>query len=130
MGAMACELGNVYKAVGKPMNNRSALFSILVPSSTHRDPMEGITRHGFERAEAAIESAMKSVQLAKMNREDAALIQLEFSNAVAMLRHACRKGRNEAGENELTEILQLHRQCWLARNRPGGLEDSLRKLLG
>ncbi len=42
MGTAACELGNVYKAVGKSIPNRSALFSILVPSSTHTDPMEGI----------------------------------------------------------------------------------------
>jgi hexosaminidase len=130
MGAAACELGNVYKAVGKQIANRSALFSILVPSSTHRDPMEGITRQGLERAEAAIESAMKSVHLAKMNREDAALIQLEFSNAAAMLRYACRKGIGESGDDELMEIVRRHRQCWLARNRPGGLEESLRRLLG
>jgi hexosaminidase len=128
MGAIACELGNVYKAVGKPMHNRSALFSILVPSSTHRDPMEGITREGMERAEAEINSAMKNIHLAKMRREDAKLIELEFINSAAMLRYACRKGRGEAEDDELMEIVQQHRRCWLERNRAAGLEQSVWRL--
>ncbi|MGA2439326.1 MAG: family 20 glycosylhydrolase [Tepidisphaeraceae bacterium] len=128
MGRAACELGNVYKAVGKLVPNRSALFSILVPSSAHGDPMEGITRPGLDRAQAAIESAMRNVHLAKMSPEGAELIKGEFANAAAMLRYACRKARGEATPQELDRIVQLHRQCWLARNRPDGLDQSVGKL--
>jgi len=128
MGRAACELGNVYKAVGKLLPNRSALFNILVPSSAHGDPMEGIERGGLERAEAAIESAMQNVHSAKMSRADAQLIKDEFANVAAMLRYACRKARGEATPAELALIVQRHRQCWLARNRPGGLEESVGKL--
>jgi hypothetical protein len=129
LGRAACELGNVYKAVGKLVPNRSALFGILVPSSAHADPIEGITRRGSQRAQAAVESAMRNVHSAKMSRADAGLIKDEFANAAAMLRYACRKARSEATPAELDRIVQLHRQCWLARNRPGGLEDSVGRLL-
>ncbi|HEX4053342.1 MAG TPA: family 20 glycosylhydrolase [Tepidisphaeraceae bacterium] len=129
MGTAACELGNVYKAVGKLIPNRSALFGILAPSSTHGDPMDGITQDGLERAEAATESAIRKIHLSKMYREDAELIKSEFANAGAMLRYACRKGRGDATPAELEQIVQVHRQSWLARNRPGGLEESVGRLL-
>jgi len=128
MGAAACELGNVYQAVGKIIPNRSALFNILVPTSAHRDPMDGITQTGLEAAEAAIDAAMRNVHASNMQREDAALIKSEFENAAAMLRFACRKAGGENGErlsDELEQIIQRHRHCWLARNRPGGLDESV-----
>jgi hexosaminidase len=137
MGAAACELGNVYKAMGKQIANRSALFGILVPSSTHRDPMEEITREGLDASLAAVDSAMRDVHRSQMKREDRALIASEFKNAAAMLRFACRKGgwkldpsdeTQKALAHELETIAAEHRRCWLQRNRPGGLEDSVRRL--
>lgn len=137
MGAAARELGNVYKEVAKQIANRSALFDILVPSSTHRDPLEGITRDNLDAALAAVDSAMRNVNRSQMNREDRALITSEFDNAAAMLRFACRKGRwkldpsgerPEALDDDLKQIAAEHRRCWLQRNRSGGLEDSVRRL--
>jgi hexosaminidase len=137
MGAAACELGNVYKEMGKQIANRSVLFSILVPSSTHRDPMEGITRGGLDASLAAIDSAMRNVHRSQMKREDRALIVSEFENAAAMLRFACRKRRwklessdktLKALAHELETIAAEHRRCWLQRNRPGGLGDSVARL--
>jgi hexosaminidase len=137
MGAAACELGNAYRAVGKQIANRSALFGILVPSSTHRDPMDGITRDGLDASLAAIDSATRNLHRAKMKREDRELIRSEFENAAAMLRFACRKGRwkldpsgekHDALADELKKISADHRRCWLQRNRPGGLEDGVRRL--
>ena len=122
MGRIACDLGNVYQAVGKLWTNSSALFRILVPSSTHRNVMEAITGEGLLAAEAAIDRAISPLRQAKVKP----LIKDEFANAAAMLRIACAKGRNEAVD--ATPIIMEHRRLWLARNRPGGLEDSLRRL--
>ena len=72
-----------------------------------------------------------------MKREDRELIRSEFENAAAMLRFACRKGRwkldpsgekHDALADELKKISADHRRCWLQRNRPGGLEDGVRRL--
>jgi hypothetical protein len=137
MGAAACELGNVYRAAGKQIANRSALFSILVPSSTHLDPMEGIARDGLDAAFAAIDSAMRNVHRARIKCEDRKLITSEFDNAAAMLRFACQTGRwkldpsserPEALTHELQLITAEHRRCWLQRNRAGGLEESIGRL--
>jgi hexosaminidase len=137
MGTLACDLGNVYQSVGKSIGNRSALFNILVPSSTHSDPMNGIARPGLEAAAAAIVAAMRRLDSAQMDSPDAELIKSEFANAAAMLRHACRRGkwrldpssvkRSELSE-ELSAIIESHRRCWLARNRLGGMEDSVARL--
>ncbi|MGA2585095.1 MAG: family 20 glycosylhydrolase [Tepidisphaeraceae bacterium] len=126
MGKLARDLGNVYLSAGKLMKNRSALFNLLVPSSTHLDPMQGITREAMEATESAIASAIAPLDSAKMDRPDADLIRDEFRNAAAMLRAACRRG---LGENpSMDEIIHEHRRLWLARNRPGGLEDSILRL--
>jgi hypothetical protein len=54
-----------------------------------------------------------------------------------MLRFACRKGRwildptSVAADDlaaEISQIIKDHRTCWLARNRPGGLDDSAARL--
>jgi hypothetical protein len=79
---------------------------------------------------------MQSLQSSRMDRPDAKLIREEFQNAADMLLHACKKGRWKLGENvnplqlahELEQIIKNHQACWLARNRPGGLEDSVRRL--
>jgi len=137
IGSAACALGNVYQAIGKPMNNRSALFGIFVPSSTHRDPMEGITTEGLDASLAVIDSATRDLQRAKMKRPDAKLIISEFENAATMLRFACEIGKMKLDgpsvnqkrlAKNLRKIVKEHRRCWMARNRAGGLEDSIRKL--
>jgi hexosaminidase len=128
MGTLACELGNVYKASGKPIHNRSPLFNILVPSSTHEDPMEDVTREDLDAFMAAIDKAMGPLLSSRMRRADAKLIQDEFSNAAAMLKYACLKGRGDDAGELLEGIVKGHRVCWLARNRPGGMEEGIGKI--
>jgi len=138
MGQTACDLGNVYKTTGKLMHNRSALFSILAPSSTHLNPMDGITRDGLEAASAALTSAMREMNHSNLQRQDGKLIQSEFNNAAAMLQLACRVGQRKLDPStedradlneELARVITEHRRCWLARNRPGGLNDSAARLV-
>lgn len=129
MGQLACDLGNVYQRVGKLMKNSSALFRILVPSSTHRDPMEGITMDGLKRAEAEIRRVGTA--------HHPSIESDEFANASSMLLHACRRGmwKLEATTQspaklaeDLRHILSEHQRLWLIRNRPGGLSDSIGRL--
>ncbi|HEY1923283.1 MAG TPA: family 20 glycosylhydrolase [Tepidisphaeraceae bacterium] len=132
MGTTAFQLGNVYKAAGEITHNRSPLFNILAPTSLHSDPMKGVTREGLEWAEAAIDAAMKNIHAAKMQRDDTALIMSEFENAAALMRFACRKGKGEntgSLQRELDQLIQAHRACWLARNRPEGLDESVSMLV-
>jgi hypothetical protein len=131
LGRTAFDLGNVYQAVGKLMKNSSALFRILVPSSTHRDPLEEITMDGLLAAERAVDDSMKHAVGGDP------LVVDELINAAAMLRHACRRGMwkldspsvkpTELAE-DIRRIIAEHQRLWLTRNRPGGLIDSAARL--
>jgi hypothetical protein len=137
MGQAALDLGNIYKSVGKPIPNRSALFNILVPSAARTDPLAGISPSDLEAAKGEIDRAIKPLSTVPMNSPGAKLVADEFKCAARMLLHACDKGLwklNASRQNhvhlanDLNEIIAEHRRLWLARNRPGGLEDSVTRL--
>jgi hypothetical protein len=88
---------------------------------------------------------MAPLSQARMVHPDAELIADEFRNAAAMLRHACRLGigrlltasgdiasipveTRRALASELEEIMSEYQRLWLARNRPGGLADSVGRM--
>ncbi len=147
MGRLAHDLGNTYRETGVTLHNSSVLFWLLQmpdrPVSAGR--AAGVTAEGLRRAEAHIERAMARLPGARMSRPDADLIVDEFRLAASLLRHACRLGlaRLEAGGEtvadlpaatraalggELEMLIEDYRRIWLARNRPGGLEDSAGRL--
>jgi hypothetical protein len=146
MGKLACDLGNVYAATGKLRKNSSSLFRILVPPQTPWEAAAGSSVEGIDAAESAIDAAIAPLGQARMNTDDRDLIPAEFRNAAAMLKFACDLGRRELrqmdGENRMNGdaasfdklaaspfiLIEEHRRLWLARNRPGGLEDSVRRL--
>ena len=76
-----------------------------------------------------------------MTRADAPLILQEFDNTVRLLRHACRLGqllvqpdgpgalpRRRLLNDDMREIIREYERLWLARNRLGGLSDSVARL--
>ncbi len=139
MGKLACDLGNAYLHVGHQMKNASALFWLLKHPRTD-DLFNAVTENGLKTAREYIQSVVAPLGRAHLDRNDAALVQSEFSNAARFLLHACnraiaiRNGSIEAAKTreplaaEMRQLLGSHRQLWLARNRVGGLDDSTRPL--
>lgn len=137
MGSLAYELGNVYKTVSYLPENYSALFRILQKPTEYIQKIAAeIPGEFFFGSEAAIDQAMSNLADSQMSGLEANLIEDEFRQTAALLRHAVRRGRwllePSGGEGErkalnadLSEIIANHSRLWLARNRPGGLEDSL-----
>jgi hexosaminidase len=135
MGRVAYDMGNVYKAGGLVPPNGSALFWIL------QWPLQTIRGHSVPPAaldcwREAIEGAMAPLGQARMARPDAALITREYQHTARLLRHACRRGLLALGQGDegtlrreldadMGEIIAEYRTLWLARNRPGGLADSV-----
>jgi hypothetical protein len=133
MGKLVCDLGNVYKASREPIANSTRLFRILVPPPTPKVPAAGMMLDELDASERRIDLAIATLPNTQMRCSDADLISAEMRNAAAMLRHACRIGRaelsGEAWERDgMVQIAEEHRRLWLARNRPGGLADSVRRL--
>jgi hexosaminidase len=143
MGQLAFDLGEAYKKTGVLISYRSALAWLLLdlaqPMTGGR--LEGLTREALENTLDYVDRVMAKISEARMNRPDSALISDEFRNAAAFLRHACRLGiaRFDAEGHEiaqiplrsrqvlaedLQQIIEEYQHVWLARNRPGGLDDS------
>lgn len=139
MGKVAYDLGNVYRAVGYEPPNSSVLFWVLqspsVASPSSLPPLD------FDRALDAIDAAIQPIAAERMTRADAPLILQEFDNTVRLLRHACRLGqlltqpdgagalpRRRLLNDDMREIIREYERLWLARNRLGGLSDSVARL--
>lgn len=143
MGRLAHDLGNVYQKPGVHVPNNSPLVLILLqPDRTGEET--GLTVEGLLETAAYIEEVQRRLPDARMATEDAELVVDEFRVAAGLLAHACKNGiaRLEAGTStadlpagaraaladDLAPLLSEYRRLWLARNRLGGLADSVARL--
>jgi hypothetical protein len=124
LGRAAVDLGNLYRTIGKPNFNGSALFRLLVPPPSDSSPERAWTAADLDAADAAITS---------IPIPGTGLEADEFRNAAATLRLCIAAGRRRLGlpnDFDPAPVVAEHRRLWLARNRPGGLDDSCRRLIG
>jgi len=138
MGAAAYDLADTWMRVSENATAASRLHEILQQGFAFAAPAN-VTPGTLSAAEAHIEAAIARMRDARMERPDADLIREEFAHNARMAATACRLGRlvlaKDAGAAararlapDFEAIVAGHRRVWLARNRPGGLADSLRVL--
>jgi len=142
LGRVAYDLGNIYRAVDVEPHNSSALFWILqLPLAQFRQgPRFGaISPETWTSVLEAIDAAVAPLAAARSSRPDAALLRREIELTARLLRHACHRAAlitDDVGAAsidrgrllaDLDEITEEYRAVWQARNRSGGLEDSLRR---
>lgn len=138
MGRVAYDLGNMYQAPGVDIGNGSALFWAL------QVPLGEVKRYAAGDAKLretldAIDAAVAPLSTAKMARPDAELIRREYQHTARMLRHGARRallaiegdsgGLRKELAADMAEIIEEYRKLWLARSRPGGLADSVGRLV-
>ena len=148
MGRLAYDLGNAYLHTGAQLKNSSALFHLLVFADQNllRPELHGLSIENLEKTLAYIDRLMAPLPKARMARPDADNIIEEFRWVADMLRLACRLGmaRLRGGPHtsisalptetripladELRSLIEQHRDLWLGRNRPGGLDHSAGRL--
>ena len=135
MGGVACDLGNAYLKSGHPLANASVLFRLLNERPDWKVP-EGVTPETLAQVKQTVEEIMGRIPHARITGSDAALVVAEFLNAGRMLTAGCERGTllldplsdRSAFRNNLKAALSEHQRLWLARNRPGGLKDSMGNL--
>ena len=133
MAKIALALGNVYQSCGKLISNGSVLFHLLLAKDLQHKHFVGLTREGLQQARVAIDQAIAHLGEVQMDRPDANLIKDEFRNAAAMLQLACQRGMailegKPAPTDTLAELIARHQKLWRARNREGGLRESIGRL--
>ena len=140
MGRVAYDMGNVYKSMGVIVPNGSPLFWTL-QWPLERAKGYALPPAAYQSAEDFIEQAMMPLGRAQMARPDASLIVREYTNTAHLLRHACQRGQlavqpdapgaavlEQTLAEDMRQIIAEYREIWLARNRPGGLVDSVARL--
>jgi hexosaminidase len=137
LGKLFFDLGNIYKLTQTTMGNSSRFFWTLVGDASREKYFEMVTKEEFDTAEEMVNAAAVPLASSRSMRDDADLIKSELQNAIAMTRHACRRGRrrlkveklsDQQLSDDLAKIIAEHKRLWLARNRPGGLPDSTKRL--
>ena len=140
------ELGDVHLLVTPQVPNASVLALPLMSPRVRVGEgfTAGVTDEQFAAVLAAIDSAVARLDRARPSRADGALVIDEVRASAALLsllvddlrlRLRC-GGRVESvprGERallaeRLSPLVARHRELWLSRNRPGGLDDSCGRL--
>ncbi|MDY7095212.1 MAG: family 20 glycosylhydrolase [Acidobacteriota bacterium] len=147
-GQALWDLGAAHGLTGARPFNGSPLFFQLVRLSDTLDEKryQGMTKEGLEEARDAVQAGRKALAKTRLERPDAELVLRELRWAADLLLFAIRlaKARLKAGKGQpldavaaktrqcladrLAPLLPEYREIWLARNRPGGLDDSAGRL--
>ena len=146
MGKLAYDLGNAYLKPGAVPHNASLLNNIYLSALAE---MRGVKigkdifadqaqlKVNFAETVDYIDGVMMSLEENEMQREDAELVEQEFVSAANMIRHGARRALLELADGSgdkdqlaanFDSIVADFRKVWLARNRPGGLDDSVARL--
>jgi len=141
MGRLWFDAGRVHEASGVALNNRTVLFACMQASLDDPAGVEGLAPGAAERMAAAVDRLAADAKAFRATDTESRLVRDELLATLAVLRHACgraavmvgiRQGRGPSRATlrrlgrEMNGIIARHRRLWRARNRPGGLRDSLR----
>lgn len=147
-GEAVLRLGDAHRRTGTPDVNGTALFHLVVSPDDDLGHVryEGLAAEGLRRAEGEIEAALELLEESDLERPDGELVLRELGWAGRLARLGTRIGRARlaAGPDvplsglsrsrreplaaELAGLIESHEPLWLARSRPGGRLDSVRRL--
>ena len=138
-GKFFYDLGNVYTKIPIVVHNATP-YGLAVFAKDDDLRAEGgrlkqkLDRATITKVNREIDRLAKQVPALKMKRDDAALIKREINHIIALMRHGLgRIERAQATKATATEktlqaaqrkLVAEHHKVWLARNRPGGMDDS------
>lgn len=146
VGQTIYDLGNAYKLTGlEELHNATLMFEAIfrIERAKDQSPFQGLNADRLRETQAYINDVMASFSKAEMACPDANQVQEDLLLAVDIARHgldlaialtesdgdSVRGLSSELREqlrDRLTSLRKRYRNAWRNRNRPGGLNDSLR----
>ncbi len=138
-GRLWYDLGRVHEASGIVRPNRTVLFDCLRFAADDPRVVEGLTLKTVRAMAEAADELLARATRWQPGGVEGHLVKDELRATVFVLRHACRRAayllggcsrRSAAAQRrqlaaEMRGIIHRHRRLWRARNRPGGLAESL-----
>jgi hypothetical protein len=143
LGGAVVAMGDAYLGVAPKMWNMSVLVMHLYFPQLQlgRTFSDGLTIDDLARVEASLAGGVKGLGRSRPGRADGGLVVEELTAGAELVALMCRdaRARLEADgwlgsvpdirrqqlAGELEPLIDSHRRLWLARNRPGGLTDSV-----
>lgn len=144
MASFAFDLGNTYQKTGIHLHNQSVLFYLLLhPTKKLGEGLsQGLDLSALKDTKCWLDQLYNRLETLKSQRSDGHLLVDEFKWATQMLMHACRLAILRLKNNGLSipelpadirrslatnwrSLMNDFQRIWLARNRQGGLCDSM-----
>jgi hexosaminidase len=126
MGRLVYDLGNVHLETGHTLFNATSLFR-LISQVDIANLQAAMPPEALERTRRRLREILAPLARARMERDDADLIRHELETAAALLECGLDRGLDVDPAQRfprLRAVTAEYRRQWLARNRPGGLDDS------
>ena len=144
MGQLACDAGNAYLRL-EWNNFNGHLLAYLAQIPHHRDNAkaeaglkETLATSDLEYMIQHLSTLKAQLSKTRMQRADSNLILAEYTQALSLVQHTAKwllfiRGESDLSaielRQELDSLIDNARSVWMGRNRRGGLEDSIRRLL-
>ncbi len=143
LAAALLALGDAHRLLGSQLDNVATLVMHLYwpQLGLGRWPLADVVAAEYDAVDAVLAESLARLDRSRPGRDDGALVLDELRNAVALVQVLTRDARARlAGDGSLpsvpaperaalaaalTPVVKQHARLWRARNREGGLVDSL-----
>jgi hypothetical protein len=127
------DLGNIYLAF---KSKSSVHWYMLLNESPEASVLESLCTGQFEEMEDRLDAISEGFAGEQMCAPDAEIVRAEFEHLMGLLPFSSEIGKWRLGrdkpkslQSRINSIKKRQHDIWLLRNRPGGLTDSLGKMM-
>ncbi|MFO0971942.1 MAG: family 20 glycosylhydrolase [Phycisphaerae bacterium] len=130
-------LSDLCRGAGLTLRNKTILFALMQAPLTDRRAVAKLTPRWIATLRGRLAKVARQAARPPADSAAAALVQAELRATLRVLQHALRRAaimrrgaplrpaEARAAAAEMRRIIADHRRLWPARNRPGGLNDSV-----
>jgi len=139
LGNMLLELGRTNELVPRRFDNCTVFNQLIFSEIGNKHALKDVTAASLRKCVARFDELAGEIGRTRPQAADGELVKAELLNAIAMARCGAERGLagldprhcdRAALRHALQHVISEHERLWLARNRPGGLNESSARLRG